>query len=193
MRDGSTRKEEEETKTKKKLTDDYLKYRFADGQYSDSAPEWLDVFDLTLSAEELCFGRAGKCVLPIVYTFYDAGRRPLYVGKTFRFNDRVKWHERTGRGGGKEPWMQDVEFCGLIPCHSLDEMDIIEALEIQKKRPRHCRDLSHGSEDIEIIPIIASGQLKIEASYFEDVFPYGRLFSGGEPVPNEDDALPDCR
>lgn len=83
--------------------------------------------DTCLAYKDEIFGADKDVLQPIVYTFYDKDRHPLYVGKSKRFDNRIKWHERA-KDSGNESWMQDVEYVGLICLETLEEMDVVEVL-----------------------------------------------------------------
>ena len=160
-------------KKRKVLTDEYLNYSFQDEEFSESHPGWL--FPRWMTGVEYMAGLIDRHgVRPVVYTMYDRDRHPLYVGKTKWFVDRTWQHEREKTRN--EPWMNEVVFVGLIPCFDLFEMDIIEILEINKKRPRFNKDLLHDYEHSIDSPI-EEEQIGVGVAYSENVFPYALLFS----------------
>ena len=156
-------------KTKKLLTDSYLKYTFPDEYFSDGAELWIDNLEW---ASFLSNAENKRFVMPTIYTFYDECRHPLYVGKSIQLDARLSQHLRAFEAG-KETWIKDAIYLGLILATSLEEMDIIEVLEIQKKLPRYCSDFRHDTGNYE--PFLSRRDNKplfeITTNYEEEVFP----------------------
>lgn len=160
-------------KKARRKTDAYLNYTFPDDSYNDLPPGWLDDVDIMLALKDEIFGKDKKVIQPIVYTFYDKSKHPLYVGKSMCFDNRIKQHCRLKEN--KEPWMNDVAYVGLIPLGDLYDMDIIEMIEIAKKCPLHSNDLNHDGDEY-ITPLGIGPSLEIKIFYEENVFPFKRLF-----------------
>lgn len=157
-------------KTKKPLTDSYLKYTFPDEEFSANADMWIDNLHW---AGWLLHEENKRYVVPAIYTFYNEDRHPLYVGKSIQLDARIIQHLRAFEAG-KQPWIKDVVYLGLTSAISLEEMDIMEVLEIQKKLPRYCSDFRHDTKNYE--PFISGRDgrpsYEIITNYEEEIFPF---------------------
>lgn len=151
------------------INDDYLDYVFEDNSLIDRVPDWIDDLDLIFGIAE----KSGeKTIQPIVYTFYDKEKHPLYVGKSVDIFQRMKWHHRA-QEKGRERWLGDVAFLGLILFDDVSQMNIAEIVEISIKRPkfnRDCRDDYSGAT----IPMFRpeGPSFTFQPNYTEDIFPY---------------------
>lgn len=160
-------------RVKKQLTENYKNYTFCHDDFNEEPPIWLDDYDIFMG--EIKTNESGiPYILPMVYTYYDKSKHPLYVGKSEVFNNRVKQHERA-KEKGAEPWMNEVMYCGLIWCETLEEMDVVEILEIQKKKPRYSRDNCRDAKEY-LSPIFGRRAYDIKTFYTEEIFPYEKLF-----------------
>ncbi len=160
-------------KTKKNVTDSYKNYTFTDDEFDPyvGIPNWLDTFPCILSDRQFFgFDEKDNIVIPVVYTFYDEQRHPLYVGKSISIIDRIYYHEYSK--DKREPWMKNVVYIGLILCDSLNEMDIIEVLEIHKKLPKYNSDCRNDTKEYVNAVRLKKQQLHIQVFYEEEVFLY---------------------
>ena len=157
-------------KTKKPLTDSYLKYTFSDEQFSANADMWVDNLHW---AGWLTYEENKRYIVPTIYTFYNEDGHPLYVGKSIQLDARIVQHLRALEAG-KQSWAKDVVYLGLIFATSLEEMDIMEVLEIQKKLPRYCSDFRHDTENYEPFILRRDGKPSYEiiTNYEEEIFPF---------------------
>lgn len=160
-------------KTRKNITNSYLDYEFSPEEYCDDPPEWYGDLEICLAIPAEFSQGDGTVLQPLVYTFYDKDKHPLYVGKSKRFWDRLAWHERAK--DNKEPWMYNVEYVGLICLETLEEMDVVEVLESHKKLAKYSPDLKHDGENY-TTPLFGHKAFDITTYYEEDVFPYSKLW-----------------
>lgn len=72
----------------------------------------------------------------VVYRFYDADGRLLYVGRTGKLVERMAQHRR------KQPWFADIATTTLVLCSSYTAAIAAEAHAIKTENPLYNADLS---------------------------------------------------
>lgn len=119
-------------KTRKQQTDDYKNYtlkesetvRFPDDEEAAWVLDTLSYMGIKDESEGTIF------IAPIVYTFYDANKHPIYVGKSINIKERFDWHRR-------QKYWSEVSYIGILLCDNLVWMDIVEICEINNKMPKY--------------------------------------------------------
>lgn len=127
-------------KYKKQPTDQYLQYQFDPRQYTDKWPMFVIDGILTAASKKT----ANVVIAQIVYTLYDRDRHPLYVGQSYDIRTRMRWHQ-------KKAYWHETTHIGIIPCGSVDEMDFVEILEIQKKHPKYNADCNRADKEFQVL------------------------------------------
>lgn len=148
-------------KTRKQQTDDYKNYtlkesetvRFPDDEEAAWVLDTLSYMGIKDESEGTIF------IAPIVYTFYDADKHPIYVGKSINIKERFDWHRR-------QKYWSEVSYIGILLCDNLVWMDIVEICEINNKMPKYNRDSNYDSAVNKYVCFCSSG-LKVRVSVID--------------------------